>query len=221
MAIIGCSKNQPHDHTDVSNGHIAEHREHNHGNPADLERYIARLESPDRAEWQKPDEVVARLALAEGSVACEIGAGPGYFSLRLANAVGDAGSVYAVEVEPRILAVLRERIETSTVRNVIPILGLVDDPLLPMEVCDLILVVNTLHHFPQPVTYLKRLRRSLKRDGRIVNIDFHKRPTPMGPPLELRVDRVDFLSIANQAGLAVSAEHDLLEHQYFVELVTK
>lgn len=221
MATIGCSKNQTNNHTEDSTDHAVDHREHNHGNPADLESYITRLEAPERTEWQKPDEVVARLGLDAGSVACDIGAGPGYFSLRLANAVGERGSVYAVDVEPRILAVLRDRIKTSGARNVIPVLGLPDDPLLPTEVCDVVLVVNTLHHFPEPVAYLKRLRRSLKHGGRIINIDFHKRPTPVGPPLEARVDRADFLSIADQAGLAVSVEYDLLEHQYFFELVTK
>jgi SAM-dependent methyltransferase len=195
--------------------------QHNHGNPADLEAYVARLEAPDRAQWQRPDEVVAKLALPAGAVACEIGAGPGYFTLRLSKAVGDKGVVYAVDVEPRLLGVLRERLEASGARNVVPVLGLMDDPLLPAGACELVLVVNTVHHFTDPVAYLKRIKHTLKSGGRLVNIDFHKRPSPMGPPMEMRIDREDFVSIADKAGLKPSAEHELLPHQYFIELVAK
>jgi ubiquinone/menaquinone biosynthesis C-methylase UbiE len=194
---------------------------HRHDNPPDLDAYIARMESPERTEWQKPDEVVAALRLVAGSTICEIGAGPGYFSLRLARAVGETGTVYAVDVEPRILAVLRERIAGSAVRNVVPVLGLPDDPLLPHGACDVVFTVNTLHHFEDPVTYLVRLRQSLRPSGRIVNVDFHKRETPMGPPVASRIDRADFVSMATTAGLTVAAEHALLEHQYFLELVPK
>ncbi len=197
------------------------HHHHNHGNPQDLEDYIARMEAPDRATWQKPDEVVARLSLRPGSVAGEIGAGPGYFSLRLGKAVGETGTVYAVDVEPRMLAVLRDRLEKAGAKNILPVLGLKDDPFLPAGACDVILLVNTIHHFPDPAPYLKRLKRALKKNGRIVNIDFHKRQTPMGPPLEHRIDRQDFLALAEKAGLTVQAEHDLLEHQYFLELSSR
>jgi ubiquinone/menaquinone biosynthesis C-methylase UbiE len=194
---------------------------HAHGNPADLEAFIARMEAPERAEWQKPDAVVERLALGRGAVVCEIGAGPGYFALRLGRAVGEGGVVYAVDVVPRILEVLRDRIEGAGARNVVPVLGLGDDPLIPEDACDLILIVNTLHHFSEPVAFLRRLERSLGRDGRLVNIDFHKRPTAVGPPVEHRVDRGDFLAIAGKAGLEVVAEHDLLPHQYFIELAPR
>src|SRR3954466_11233186 len=84
-----------------------------HGNPEDLEAYIARMEEPGRAEWQKPDEVVGALGLQRGQVACDIGAGPGYFALRIARAVGEDGGVYAVDVEPRILEALRKRLQPT------------------------------------------------------------------------------------------------------------
>lgn len=189
-----------------------------HGNPADLSSYIAHLADPQRDAWQKPDEVVRALGLVPGQTACDIGAGPGYFSLRLAAAVGARGRVYAVDVEPQILAALQERLAQSGARNVTPVLALADDPLLPEAACDLVLVVDTYHHFPEPPAYLKRLARLLRPGGRLVNIDYHKRPTPVGPPLQHRIAREDFLKDAAGAGLRLVAEPTFLEHQYYLVL---
>jgi len=189
-----------------------------HGNPENLSEYIAKMEAPDREEWQKPAEVLRALAPRPGQVACDIGAGPGYFSLRLSQAVGESGVVYAVDVEPRILQVLLDRIEKSRAANVVPVLALRGNPLLPRAACDLILIVDTFHHFPDPVAYLRRLALSLRKDGRIVNIDFHKRELPVGPPLDHKVSREEFLDKAQAAGLALVREHTFLPYQYFLVL---
>lgn len=189
-----------------------------HHGTTDLTGYIAAMESPARAEWQKPEEVLAALGLQPGQTACDIGAGPGYFTLRLANAVGPAGRVYAVDVEPGMLAALLERLEKAKARNVTPVLSLPDDPLLPDGLCDLVLIVDTYHHFPDGEAYLRRLTRTLAPRGRIANIDFHKRPTPVGPPLDHRVSRDDFVAAAAHAGLDVASEPGFLPYQYFVVL---
>lgn len=207
MALL--SSPEPHAHHD---------KRDRHGNPEHLAEYIAKMESPDREEWQRPSEVLGALSLTAGQVACEIGAGPGYFSLRLAQALGEGGAVYAVEVEPRILAVLLARIETNGARNIVPVLGLQGDPLIPRSACDLILIVDSFHHFPDPVAYLRRLALSLRKGGRIVNIDFHKRELPVGPPVDHKVSREEFLEKAKAAGLAVVKEHTFLPYQYFLVL---
>jgi len=188
-----------------------------HGNPADLDRYIAGLADPARDAWQQPDRVVAALGLAPGDTACDVGAGPGYFSLRLARAVGETGRVFAVDVEPRILDALRERLGAAGIRNVTPVLALADDPLLPAQACDVVLVVDTYHHFPERVAYLERLRRALAPGGRLVNIDF-RLDAPFGPRREERVSRERFLAEAERAGLATAGEETFLAHQYFVTL---
>jgi SAM-dependent methyltransferase len=192
-----------------------------YGNPSNLDDYIAELSSPARDAWQKPDQVVSALGLKKGETACDIGSGPGYFTLRLARAVGPGGFVYAIDVEARMLQALRERLERARVRNVAPVLALSDDPLLPPGVCDVVLVVDTYHHFPDRAGYLKRLRRSLKPHGRLVNIDYHRRPTPIGPPLDHRVARETFLSEARAAGLGLVGEQPFLPYQYFLVLQAK
>ncbi len=201
----------------IVSGSMAHGQHHGqHGNPDDLDGYIAKMEAPDRAEWQRPDDVVKLLALKPGQTACDVGAGPGYFALRLAKAVGAQGRVFAADVEPRILAVLRERIRAAGLRNVTPVLALDDDALLPRGACDLILIVDTFHHFPDGTGYLRRLREALAPGGHVVNIDFHKRDTPVGPPVEHRVAREEFLKSAEAAGLMVVSEPTLLPYQYFL-----
>ena len=191
------------------------HAHGKHGNPEDVDSYIARMEEPERAEWQKPDEVLRALKLAPGHVACDIGAGPGYFALRMARAVSH---VFAVDVEPRIVQALQKRVAKSGLRNVTPVLGLDDDPLLPERACDLIAIVNTYHHFPDGPAYLRRLVRSLKPGGRIANLDFHPRELPVGPPVAHKIARDDFLRDARAAGLELVEEHDFLPYQYFLVL---
>jgi ubiquinone/menaquinone biosynthesis C-methylase UbiE len=186
-----------------------------HGNPTHFRSYVKRLESPERATWQRPDQVVAALGLRPGQVVADIGAGPGYFSLRLARKVGKRGRVFAVDVEPAILSLLRERVATTKLAQVTPVLGLPDDPLLPLASCALVLSVNAYHHYPDGPAALRCMARLLRRGGRLALIDFHKRESPMGPPVGERVSREELLRHVKRAGLRVAKELTFLPHQYF------
>jgi ubiquinone/menaquinone biosynthesis C-methylase UbiE len=186
--------------------------------PPDLPAYIAAQEEPGRDRWQKPDQVLQALGIRAGQTVCDIGAGPGYFALRLAHLVGARGRIYAVDVEPRILEALRERIEKRGIDNITPVLALGGNPLLPDATCDLIVVVDTYHHFPDRPAYLRRLAQALKPAGRIANIDFRKQATPIGPPQEHRISREEFLRDAATAALRVDQELTFLENQYFIIL---
>lgn len=198
-------------------GHRHGHGRDRHGNPVDLERYLARLEDPERIDWQKPDEVVAALGLLEGDVACDLGAGPGYFAIRMARAVGPAGRVHALDAEPRMLEVLARRVAEAGVSNVQPLLAK-DGDAAPPEPCQLVLLVNAFHHFPDGVGTLRRLASWLAPGGRIANVDFHAGELPVGPPPEHRVSREAFLAAAREAGLELAGEKAFLPYQYFVLL---
>jgi ubiquinone/menaquinone biosynthesis C-methylase UbiE len=186
-----------------------------HGNPADLAGYIARLESPERAAWQMPDQVVAAFGLRPGHVVADVGAGPGYFALRLARQVGRRGRVFAVDVEPALLAVLRERVAAGKHERITPVLGLPGDPLLPEASCDRVLSVNAYHHYADRPAALRRMARLLRRGGRLALVDFHKRESPVGPPLAERVAREQVLAESRRAGLRVVRELTFLPYQYF------
>ncbi len=189
-----------------------EHRDH-HGNPKDLQEYIARLDDPGRDEWQRPDVVMAALGMTQESVVCEIGTGTGYFALRLAKL---AAWVYAVDVEPQLLSLLRERAAGAGVQNLTPVLGLPLDPLLPPAACDLILTVNAFHHVQEKAAYLRRLQRALRPGGRVAIVDFHKRELPIGPPVDHKLDREECLAQVQAAGLRIVSEYDSLPYQYFL-----
>ena len=202
-----------HDHE-----HPHEHHHDRHRNPADFERYLGKLESPDREAWQRPDRVVEALALRPGDVACDVGAGPGYLALRMARAVGPTGDVYAIDVDPRMIEVIGRRIHESGIDNVHPILSRPGRAALPPRRCRVILVVNAFHHFPDGAAYLRRLAGRLTHDGRIVIVDFHAKALPVGPPPDHKISRAQVAAEARRAGLQVVRERRFLPYQYFLEL---
>src|SRR5262249_19131861 len=104
--------------------------------PSELRGALRRQLNPRRANWQKPPLLVQALGLRREQIGGEVGSGPGYFTPRLARAVGPRGHVYAVDPEAAVLDVLRRRLSRAGVRNVTPVLSRDDDPLLPRGRCD-------------------------------------------------------------------------------------
>ena len=187
-------------------------------NPLDFERYLAKLEDPERARWQMPDRLVEELELAPGDVACDVGVGTGYLALRMARAVGPGGMVYGVDVDPRMIRELDGRARAAGLRNVRGLLSTHARLALPPRRCAVILTVNAFHHFPDGARTLARLAGRLAPGGRIVVVDFHPRPLPVGPPPDHKVSRADVAAAARKAGLAVVRERRFLPYQYFLEI---
>jgi ubiquinone/menaquinone biosynthesis C-methylase UbiE len=181
----------------------------------DPKAYIAALEDPKRDAYQKPHEVMQALAVREGEVIADIGAGSGYFAVRLAHHVGPAGRVYAVDVSPDMVRHLHARVRDLGLPNLVPILAPPDDPLLPQPV-DRFLVVNVWHHIDDQPGYLARMRTSLKPGGQVVMIDFHKRELPVGPPMAMKIAREDLIRQMEAHGFRVAQEHTFLPYQYFL-----
>lgn len=196
----------------MPHGHAHAHHHGAFGNPEDLKQYLDKLEGQDRADWQKPDAVVKALKLARTDVVADIGAGPGYFSLRLAR---KAAHVWAVEVDPKIFPVLLQR--TAKVANLAPVLGRATEPRLAPACVDAAIIIDTYHHLEGGPRYLQKLARALKPGGRIVNIDFHDVDLPVGPKHN-KISREAFLHDARRAGLELLREHTFLPYQYFLEL---
>lgn len=118
------------------------------------------------------ERMLANLGVKEGMTVCDMGCGNGFYSLQLATMVGDAGRVLAVDVQPEMLKLLRERMEKHGIDNVTPILGSFHNPYLPAEQVDLILCVDVYHEFSHPEHMLSAMRDSLKPDGVIVLLEF-------------------------------------------------
>ena len=127
-----------------------------------------------RDEWQQPAKVVEKLALAPGARVADVGAGGGYFTFRLADAVGTEGVVYAVDVDESMVALLEKEAAEQGRGNVVGVLAPFDDPSIP-ETVDLIFVSNTYHHLERRVAYFAGARKYLKPGGRVAIVEFAPR----------------------------------------------
>jgi predicted methyltransferase len=173
------------------------------------------FDDPKRDEWQKPGELVATLGIEAGMSVADIGAGTGYFSKRLAEAVGASGAVFAVEVWPNLVSHLRDRAEKEKTPNVVPVLASTGNPRLAPQSVDLALFVDAYHHVDGRLAYLAMLRRSLRRSARVAIVDWKPGPQPFGPKEEdHKLPREKVEAEMKAAGFELAEAPDLLPHQY-------
>lgn len=173
------------------------------------------FDDPKRDSWQHPGEVVAALALAPGMTVADIGAGTGYFAGRLSAAVGPLGAVFLVEVEPTLVAHLRDRADREKTANVVPVLGSADNPRLPASSLDAVLLVDTFHHIDHRREYLATLIRSLRPSARVAVVEWKPGPQPFGPREEShKIPREKVEHEMIEAGFEALPSPDLLPHQY-------
>ena len=188
----------------------ADHLEHKFH---DAREWAKMFDDPARDEWQMPARVIETLNVAAGQAVADIGAGTGYFTVRLAR-TSAAPNVYAVDVEPSMLEHIRHRAASEGLKNVVPILAAADRTKLP-EPVDVALMVDTYHHIPNRVEYFTALRSLLKPGGRLAIIDFRK-DSPSGPPVEFRFTPEQITAEMKQAGFALHTSHDFLPRQVFL-----
>ncbi len=198
-------------HGDTSKHHV----------PRSAEEYIKILENPERDAWQKPHEVVQALALRPGATVADIGAGSGYFALRFAHHVGLQGKVLAVDIDAKLLDHITKRAADMKLANVETILASGNDPHLRAESVDLIFICDVIHHIEQRPQYYQLLARALRPGGRVVIVDFHKKPLPVGPPIEMKISREEMIKELETSGFRLSGEHTFLPHQYFLAFEVK
>lgn len=175
------------------------------------------LESPDRAAWQKPEQIMDALHIADGSKVADIGAGAGWFTIRLARRVGPNGHVYAQDVQRQMLEAIRRRVSREGLQNVETRLGSGSDPNLPEAGLDAIVVVDAYQEVEDRVTFLKNLARSLKPNGLIGVVNYKPGRGGPGPAENVRVDKAAVKSDVMVARLRVVAE-ETLPYQYLLVL---
>lgn len=174
------------------------------------------LESPDRDEWQQPERIMDALGIADGTRVADLGAGGGWFTIRLARRVGPNGRVYAEDVQRQMIDSIRQRVTNQRLTNVETILGAVDDPRLPANL-DAILVVDAYPAFSDPVAVLRHVARALAPHGRLGIVDFKLDGVGgPGPPLDERLDPAVVRRDAEQAGLRLLREDTFLRYQYLL-----
>ena len=199
---------------------VEDHRarmHHRHHRFEDAEQWVAQFDSEERAAWQKPDAVVAALELKPDAVVADLGAGTGYFAVRLARAVPQ-GRVFAQDLEADMVRYLGERAAREQLKNLVALQGEPDDPKLP-EAVDLAIMVDVYHHIADPTVFFGRVRDRLRPGGRLVIVDF-KKDAPEdapGPPAAMRIaDDLVRAHLVKLGFVHVRTDKDLLPYQYLV-----
>jgi ubiquinone/menaquinone biosynthesis C-methylase UbiE len=177
------------------------------------------LERATRESEEHASRLLAELGVRAGDTVCDLGCGNGYHTLPLARLVGPEGLVYAVDIQPEMLAFLRQRLAPTGFANVRPILGEVADPLLPDRSCDLILMVDVYHELAYPEQMLQRVRAALAPGGRLVLVEFRGEDpdVPILPPHTMTKAQILRELVPN--GFRLAGEFDELPWQHVMSFV--
>jgi arsenite methyltransferase len=175
------------------------------------------LEQPDRVLWQKPDQIMDAVRVADGSTVADIGAGAGWFTIRLAQRVGPKGIVYAQDVQRVMLDGIKRRVQREGLENVKTVQAHGNDPNLPAKTLDAILMVDAYQEVENRVDYLRNLANALKPKGRIGIVNWKPGRGGPGPDPNERVAQSVVEGDAAAAGLKVIAHEDL-PYQYLLVL---
>lgn len=181
---------------------------------SDTEDLIKRFESPERDAYQQPEKVLEYLGDLKDKKIMDIGAGSGYFSMKLAE---KGAQVIAADVSDEFQAVLKKRIEDNNLENIelrkIPY----DSPNLTDNEVDMVLIVNTYHHIENRVDYFSKVKKGIKPDGELVVIDYFKKEIPVGPPTNHKIDLDTVKSELKKAGYSqLDVNVDLLQYQFII-----
>lgn len=176
------------------------------------------LDRNERESEEHPDEALGALNLKRGMVVADVGAGTGYMSLKMAKLVGPSGKVYAEDIQPEMLRMLRENAAKAHASNVETVLGTETDPKLPAGQLDLILLVDVYHEFSQPQKMVRQLRDALKPDGRLVLLEYRKEDPniPIRPEHKMSVQEVK--TELEAEGLKLQPVIEILPRQHILIL---
>jgi ubiquinone/menaquinone biosynthesis C-methylase UbiE len=186
------------------------------------------LEGPDRDAYQRPDQIMDALRIGDGSVVADLGAGGGWFTVRLATRVGPNGRVYAEDIQSEMIGAIQRRIKREQLEGrVQTVLGTPTDPKLPPASLDAALMVDAFAEFADPVTLLRNVARALKPSGALKPggvlgiVNYKKDGGGPGPPIEERVDAEKVIADAQAAGLVLRTRETFLRYQYMLTFGVK
>jgi ubiquinone/menaquinone biosynthesis C-methylase UbiE len=198
-----------------ASGEVDVHRPGMKHDFSDVAKMEKGFDNPERVAWQKPDEVIALMALRPGLTVADIGAGTGFFEPYLAGAVGHDGKVLALDVEPNMVEHLKTRAAAAGLTQVEAKLVAPDDPGLAPGTIDRVIIVNTWHHIDDRGNYSKKLLAALKPEGSVWVVDFDK-TSGKGPPPEHKLEPREVIAELTAGGLKAERVDESLPDQYIV-----
>ena len=180
------------------------------------------LDAPDRDQWQHPDQIMDALQIADGSLVADLGAGGGWFTLRLARRVGPRGRVYAEDIQPQMIDRINRLVTREGLTNVVTVLGTPTDPRLPTSV-DAALIVDSYHEMElengerrDPVALLKNVAGFLTAAGRLGIVDFSPGGGGPGPAPDQRPDTQAIIRACAAAGLQFIRRDEVPPFQFLL-----
>ncbi len=205
---------QPHHHKNEAKDSTKTTANH-YMHQSSTEALIKRFESPERDAYQQPEKVLKHLGNLKGIKVMDIGAGSGYFSVKLAE---KGAKVIAADVSDEFQMALKKRMEENNLKNIelrkIPY----DSPALADGEVDKVLVVNTYHHIENRSDYFAKVKKGIKPNGELVIIDFFKTDIPLGPPTDHKVSMDEVINELKKSGYTnFEVNVDLLPYQYIIK----
>lgn len=229
LTLVSCESSKKESDNNQSQDSTAEHsaQAHKHGqhdhNAANkhmhktkFEDLVKNFESPERVQWQKPNEIINKMGELKGKTVLDIGSGTGYFSFRLAAKgakviAGDVNEKFQAYIKnkQKELNLSEEQLSTRRLNY--------DSPELKPQEADHVLIVNTYHHVENRVAYFKKVLEGLKTGGKLWVIDYKKQETPHGPPLKMRLTTAQVMKELSEVGFSnIDVDSKMLPYQYVV-----
>ena len=177
---------------------------------------LSLLETPDRDQWQRTDEILDNLKIADGSAVADIAAGGGWFAVKLARRVGPSGVVYAEEIQSSMIESISLRIRRENLTNIKPVLGTPTDPRLPRDALDAVVIMNAFNDIEAPVPLLDNIRQALKDRGLLGIIDFTAGGGGPGPDPNERVAPETIITAAEAASLRLIARYPVPPFEFLL-----
>ena len=186
----------------------------------DVSSWVSVFERDGREIFDRRHDILAAMQVRRGMTVADIGAGTGFFTLMLAEAVGPEGKVYAVDISPAFLDAIAQRAKSKGLHNVVTILGEQKNANLPRGELDRVYIGDTYHHFEYPVTYSKTIASALRPDGQVIVVDFKRIPGISSAWVlgHVRAGKETFIEEMNRAGLVLLEDLDFMRTQYFLRL---
>ena len=177
------------------------------------------LERTERQAEENTQAAIDALGLKPGMVVCDLGAGSGYYTTRMAKKVGPQGKVYAVDIQPGMIQLLEKRLKQEGIKNVQTVLSTESDPKLPDDAIDLLILVDVYHEFAEPQQMLRKIRRALKEDGRLVLLEYRKEDPKVPIRLEHKMSIEEVTMELNAEGFEIAEvkEHLPWQHMFILK----
>ncbi|MFY7672053.1 class I SAM-dependent methyltransferase [Tenacibaculum sp. MEBiC06402] len=213
LIVLGCKNNNYKEfHKSNSSKHGAANK---HMLKSSVDELIQKFESPERDAYQKPEKVLEYLGNIEGLTIMDIGAGSGYFSVKLAK---KGAKVIAADVDDSFQEFIKNRIKENNLKNIETRKIPYDSPSLKDEEVDIVLIVNTYHHIENRSKYFQKIKKGINSNGKLIIIDFFKVEIPVGPPVNHKLSIDEVIKELQKAGYTTfHVNVDLLPYQYIIE----